>query len=103
MFTRGLLKLRYLPDKGMISSPASELRRPHFIEPLPEAFSCHLLRGLSGSSTADAEEFAEQFYGFGLQEAAIDVDGVVKAGIGGDVMEGTCVAGFRVGGCVDEA
>src|SRR5215204_4787398 len=26
----------------MISSPASELGRPHFIEPLPEAFSCHL-------------------------------------------------------------
>jgi hypothetical protein len=39
---RGLLKLRYLPDTGMISSPASELGRPHFIEPLPEAFSCHL-------------------------------------------------------------
>jgi hypothetical protein len=59
--------------------------------------------GLSGSSTAGAEEFAEQFYGFGLKDAAIDVDGVVEAGIGGDVVEGSCVAGFRVGGGVDEA
>ncbi len=57
----------------------------------------------SGTSTAGAEEFAEQFYGFGLQDAAIDVDGMVEAGIGGDVMEGTCVAGFRVGGGIDEA
>jgi hypothetical protein len=42
---RGLLKLRYLPGTGMISSLASELGRPHLIEPLPGAFSCHLFEG----------------------------------------------------------
>ena len=59
--------------------------------------------GLSGSFTADAEEFLEQFGGFGLKDAAIDVDGVVEAGIGGGGMGGTRVAGFRVGGGGDEA
>ena len=56
---------------------------------------------LSRSFTAGAEKFAEQLYGFGLQDAAIDVDGVIEAGIGGDIVEGACVAGFRVGGGVD--
>ncbi len=51
----------------------------------------------SGVLTADAEEISEQFDGFGLQDAAFDLDGVVEAGVGGDVMEGPCVAGFRVG------
>ena len=55
-----------------------------------------------GPFSADVEEISEQFDGFGLEEAAFDVDGVVEAGIGGDVVEGACVAGFRVGGGVDE-
>ena len=55
------------------------------------------------ASTAGAEEFLEQFGGFGLKDTAFDVDGVVEAGIGGDVVEGACVAGFRVVGGVDEA
>jgi len=61
------------------------------------------LAGQLGSSTAGAEEFPEQFGGFGLKDTAFDVDGVVEAGIGGDVVEGACVAGFRVGGGVNEA
>ena len=56
-----------------------------------------------GPFSADVEEISEQFDGFGLEEAAFDVDGVVEAGIGGDVVEGAGVAGFRVGGCVEEA
>ena len=59
--------------------------------------------GLLGASTALSEEFSEQFDGFGFQDAAFDVDGVIEAGIGGDVVEGARVAGFRVGGGVDEA
>src|SRR5215213_9676725 len=40
---RGLLKLRYLPDTGMISSLASVLGRPPFTKLLLAlAFSCHL-------------------------------------------------------------
>ena len=61
------------------------------------------MAGQLGSSTADTEEFPEQFGGFGLKDTAFEVDGVVEAGIGGDVVEGACVAGFRVGGGVDEA
>ena len=61
------------------------------------------MRCLSGSFAADAEEISEQFDGFGLQDTAFEVDGVIEAAIGGDVVKGTCVAGFRVGGGVDEA
>src|SRR5215203_6649449 len=43
---RGLLKLRYLPDTGMISSLASVLGRPPFTKLLLAlAFSCHLFEG----------------------------------------------------------
>ena len=48
------------------------------------------------------EEITEQTGGFGLEEAPFDDDGVVEAGIGGDVVEGPGVTGLRVGGGVDE-
>ena len=55
--------------------------------------------GLLGASTALSEEFSEQFYGFGFQDADFDVDGVIEAGIGGGAVEGDRWGGFRgVGG-----
>src|SRR5215204_5426796 len=49
------------------------------------------------------EEVAEQCGGFGFEEAASDEYGVVEAGVGRSVVEGTCVSGFGIGGRVDQA
>src|SRR5215207_93590 len=49
------------------------------------------------------EEVAEQCGGFGFEEAAFDEYGVVEAGVGRSVVEGTCVSGFGIGGRVDQA
>ncbi len=57
----------------------------------------------SGLFAANYKEISEQLDGFGLEDTALDVDGVVEAGVGGGIVEGACVAGFRVGGGVDEA
>ncbi len=48
------------------------------------------------------EEITQQIGGFGFEEALFDGDGVVEAAVCGDVMEGSCVTGLRVGGSVDE-
>jgi len=49
------------------------------------------------------EEVAEELGGFGLEQASLDEEGMVEAGIGWDIVEGTCVSGFRVWGRVDQA
>ena len=47
------------------------------------------------------EEVSEQLGGFGFEETFLDGDGVVEAGVGGHVVEGSGVTGLRVGGGVD--
>ena len=59
--------------------------------------------GLSGSPATISEEVAELRGGSFLEKAAFDEDGVVEAGIGGDVVEGAGVSGLGVGGRVDQA
>lgn len=59
------------------------------------------MSGLAGA--AFFEEVAEEGGGFGFEEAAGNGEGMVEAGIGGEVVEGTGCAGFGVGGGVDEA
>ena len=56
---------------------------------------------LIGHMAAILEEVAEELGGFGLEQASLDEEGMVEAGIGWDVVEGTCVSGFRVWGRVD--
>ena len=58
---------------------------------------------LSGFAAAVSEEVAKQGGGVFFEEAAFYGEGVVEAGVGGGVVEATGVAGFGVGGCVDEA
>ncbi len=53
--------------------------------------------------TALFEEGLEEGGGFALQDPAVAGVGVVKAGVGGEVVEGTGGAGFGVGGGVDQA
>ena len=55
------------------------------------------------SSAAIFEEFTEQFGSFGFEDSPFDGDGVVEAAICRDVVEGSGVAGFGIGGGVDEA
>ena len=54
-----------------------------------------------GSSAATFEEITEQFGGFGFEDSPFDGDGVVEAVICRDVVEGSGVAGLRIGGGVD--
>src|SRR4028118_821522 len=58
---------------------------------------------LVGLLAAILEEIAEQCGGTLFEEAAIYEEGMVQAGIGGDVVEGTGVSGFGVRGGVDQA
>ncbi len=48
------------------------------------------------------EEVAEQSGGTFFEKAAFDEDGVIEAGIGGDVVESASVPGFGVWGGVDQ-
>ena len=58
---------------------------------------------MSGSPAAVFEEAAEQSGGFDFEETALCGEGVIKAAVGGDVMEGAGVAGLGVWCGVDEA
>jgi hypothetical protein len=49
------------------------------------------------------EEVFEEFGGFGLQHAAMCGEGMVEAGVGGGVMEGTGVSCLPIWGGVDQA
>jgi len=50
-----------------------------------------------------SEEVAKEIRGLGFQHAARDGESVVEAGVFGDIVEGSGVAGLRAGGGVDEA
>jgi hypothetical protein len=56
-----------------------------------------------GFVAAVAEEVAEEGGGVFCEEAILNDDGVVEAGIGRGVMEATGVAGFGIGGSEDQA
>jgi hypothetical protein len=49
------------------------------------------------------EEVAEQCGGAFLEKAAFDDEGMIEAGVGGGIVEGACVSGFRIRGRVDQA
>ena len=55
------------------------------------------------SCAAIFEEITEQVGRFSFEDASFDDDGVVEAVVCGDVVEGSGVAGLRIGGCIDEA
>src|SRR5215210_6136612 len=57
---------------------------------------------LSGSPATILEEVAEQCGGSIFEEAAFDDEGMIEAGVGGGVVEGTCVSGFGIRGRVDQ-
>ena len=57
---------------------------------------------LCGSPAAILEEVAEQCGGTFFEKAAFDDEGMIEAGIGGGVVEGTCVSGFGIRGRVDQ-
>jgi hypothetical protein len=57
---------------------------------------------LTGSLTAILEEDAELCGGYFFEKPGFDEEGVVEAGIGGDVVESAGVSGFGIGGRVDQ-
>ena len=59
--------------------------------------------GVLGPATAVAEELLELVRGLFLEDAALYGDEVVQATVGWGVVEGTGVAGLRVGGGEDDA
>jgi hypothetical protein len=59
--------------------------------------------GFSGSLATIVEEVTEQCGGSFFEEAAFDEGGVVKSGIGEDVVERARVSGFGIRGRVDQA
>ena len=59
--------------------------------------------GFSGSLATILEEVAEQCGGSFFEKAAFDEGGVVKSGIGEDVVERARVSGFGIRGRVDQA
>src|SRR5215203_3271755 len=59
--------------------------------------------GLPGSLTAILEEVAELCGGAFFEQSAFDEEGVIEAFVGGDVVEGSGVSGFRIRGRVDQA
>src|SRR5215212_4364547 len=64
-----------------------------------------LRRGFSsllGSLTAILEELAELCGGAFFEQPAFDEERVIEAIVGGDVVEGSGVSGFGIGGCVDQ-
>ena len=58
---------------------------------------------LSRRVAAVSKERAEQFGGFGFEDALFDGDGVVEVFVCRGVVKGTSVTGLWVGGGVDEA
>ena len=58
---------------------------------------------LSGFLAAIPEESAQQFGGFGLEDAFLDGNIVVELAVRGYVVEGACVTGLGIRGGVDEA
>ena len=56
-----------------------------------------------GVPAAIFEESTQHFCGFGLEEALLDGDRVIEAGVGGGVVEGPGVTGLGIRGRVDEA
>src|SRR5215204_6948543 len=57
---------------------------------------------LSGSPATILKEVAEQCGGSFFEKAACDDEGMIEAGVGGGVVEGACVSGFGIRGCVDQ-
>ncbi len=57
---------------------------------------------LFGLAAPILEEVAQQSCGSFFEKAAFDEEGMIEAGIGGDVVEGAGVPGFGVWGCVDQ-
>src|SRR5215203_4666562 len=58
---------------------------------------------LSGLAATILEEVAELRGGSFFEKAAFDEEGVVEAGVGGDVVEGPGVSGFGIRGRVDQS
>lgn len=58
--------------------------------------------GLSGSLATIQEEIAEQCGGSFFEKAAFNDEGMIEAGVGGRVVEGTGVSGFGIRGSVDQ-
>ncbi len=61
------------------------------------------MAGFSGFLAAIFEESAEQFGGFGFEDAFIDGNTMVEVVVGGYVVEAACVTGLGIRGSVDEA
>src|SRR5215212_5923565 len=57
---------------------------------------------LSGSPATILKEVAEQCGGSFFEKAAFDDEGMIEAGVGGGIVEGTCVSGFGIRGRVDQ-
>ena len=62
-----------------------------------------VIGGHFGFAAAILEEFAEHSGGFWLEQTSFSEEGVVEAGISGNIVEGTCVSGFGIWGRVDQA